>query len=129
MPDQAKYPFQSYMHKPVKADAGSLLDDDTPDVVVMGNSFMQPIYGFADVVSEQLDRPVALTWKVHQFSPYYDMLTFVRSDGFKKQRPKMIVWNFAETDMEVSSDNPGAWGQTAMPPAAFLSDLRKALSA
>ena len=127
--DQSKYPFQRYMHKAIKTEGGGLLDDDTADVVVMGNSFMQPLYGFADVMSQQLNRPVSLMWKVHQFSPYYDMLTYLRSDGFKKQRPKMIVWNFAETDMEVSSDNPGAWGQTAMSPAAFLADLHKALSA
>ena len=127
-PEQSKYPFQSYMvRKPLESGGGGLLDDDAADVVVMGNSFMQPGYGFASSVSAQLNRPVALVWKVHQFSPYYNMLNFVGSDGFKKQRPKVIVWNFAEADMQTPSNDPGAWGQTAMPPATFLSNLRKAL--
>ena len=127
-PDQSKYPFQSYpLRKPAVSGGGDLLDDDTADVVVMGNSYMQPAYGFSDVVSEQLNRPVSLVWKVHQFSPYWNMLNYVRSDGFKKQRPKLIIWDFAETDMETAASNTGAWGQTAMSPAAFVSDLRKAL--
>ncbi len=126
--DQSKYPFQSYMvRKPVET-GGALLDDDTADVVVIGNSFMQPAYGFANVVSEQLNRPVSLLWKVHQFSPYYDLLGLVGSDSFKKQPPKLIVWNFAEVDLETPSNNSGAWGQTAMPPATFLTNLHKALS-
>ena len=128
-PDQSKYPYQSYMvRKVATTGGGGLLDDDAADVVVMGNSFMQPAYGFADVVSEQLNRPVSLQWKVHQFSPYYDMLTYLGSDSFKKQRPKLIVWNFAEIDMETPSNNPGAWGPTAMPPATFMANLQKALA-
>ncbi|WP_158745919.1 alginate O-acetyltransferase AlgX-related protein [Acidisphaera sp. L21] len=127
--DQAKYPYQTYMvRKPVEAaGGGGLLDDDTADVVVIGNSFMQPIYAFANVVSERLSRPVALLWKVHQFSPWYNMLNFVHSDGFKKAPPKLIIWNFAEVDMETPASNPGAWGQTAMSPTAFITDLKKAL--
>ena len=126
--ERSTYPYQSYMvRKPVETGGGGLLDDDVADIVVMGNSFMQPAYGYANVLSEQLDRPVSLLWKVHQFSPYYNMLNFLNSDSFKKQRPKLIVWNFAEADMETPSNNPGAWGPTAMPPAAFMTDLHKAL--
>ncbi len=126
---QAQYPYQSYVVRQPMAAAGGggLLDDDTADTIVIGNSFMQPIYAFSSVVSEQLNRPVSLLWKVHQFSPYYNMVNFVRSDTFKRQPPKIIIWNFAEVDMETPSNNPGAWGQTAMPPAAFMSDLRKTL--
>lgn len=127
-PDQSKYPFQSYMvRKPAETNGGGLLAADAADVIVMGNSFMQPAYGFANLVSEQLDRPVSLLWKVHQFSPYYNMLTYLGSDAFKKQRPKLIVWNFAEVDMETPSNNPGAWGDTVMPPATFMTNLHKAL--
>ena len=128
-PDQAKYPYQSYVvQKPAESGGGGLLDDDTADVVVIGNSFMQPIYAFSSVVSERLNRPVSLLWKVHQFSPYYNLVNLVRSDSFKKQPPKLLIWNFAEVDMETPSNNPGAWGQTAMPPATFLSNLHSALS-
>ena len=130
IPDQSKYPYQSYMvRKPTETGGGGLLDDDAADVIVIGNSFMQPAYGFANVVSEQLNRPVSLFWKVHQFSPYYDLLTYLGSDAFKKQRPKLIMWNFAEVDMETPSNNAGAWGPTVMPPATFMTSLHKALGA
>ena len=128
--ETSKYPFQSYMLRKPFADTGAgLLADDAPDVLVMGNSYMQPVYGFASIVSEQLNRPVELQWKVHQFSPYFNMLNLVRSDRFKKQKPRLIVWDFEESDMETPADNPGAWGQSAMPVSAFLSGLHGALSA
>ncbi len=126
---QAAYPFQHYMvRKPVAAGGSGLLDDDTADVLVIGNSYMQPAYGYASVLSEQLGRPDSLYWKVHQQSLYFTMLAYLKSDSFKKQRPKLVVWNMAEDDFEVTSNNPGAWGQTAMPPTAFLADMKQALS-
>ena len=126
---QASYPFQHYMvRKPASSGGSGLLDDDTADVLVIGNSYMQPAYGYANVLSEQLGRPVSLYWKVHQQSLYFTMLAYLKSDSFKKQRPKLVVWNMAEDDFEITSNNPGAWGQTAMPPTAFLSDMKQALS-
>ena len=128
--DQAKYPFQSYMlRKPVADGGGGLLSEDAADVLVMGNSFMQPVFGFSSVVSEQLNRPVSLAWKVHQFSPYWNMLNLVRSDGFKKQKPRLLIWDFEESDMQTPADDPGAWGQTAMSPTAFLAGMHGALTA
>ena len=128
--EQSNYPFQSYaLRKPAEAAGGALLDDDTADVVVIGNSYMQPVYGYSSVLSEQLGRPVGLFWKVHQMSPYWDMLTYLGSDASKKQRPRLIVWNLEESDLESMSSNPGTWGSTAMAPAAFLSGLQKALGA
>ena len=126
--DQSKYPFQHFpMRKPVAAGGSGLLDDDTADVVVIGNSYMQPAYGYANDLSAELGRPTSLYWKVHQQSLYFTMLSYIRSDGFKKNRPKLIVWNLAEDDMEVSANNPGTWGQTAMQPQQFLSDMKQAL--
>ncbi len=129
-PQQAGYPFQHYMvRRPVTAGGAGLLEDDTADVLVIGNSYMQPAYGYANVLSEQLGRPDTLYWKVHQQSLYFTMLAYLKSDGFKQQRPKLIVWNMAEDDFEVNSNNPGAWGQTAMPASAFLADMKQALPA
>ena len=101
---------------------------DTADVLVIGNSYMQPIYGYANVLSEQLGRPTSLYWKVHQQSLYFTMLAYLKSESFKKQRPKLVVWNMAENDFEVDCNNPGAWGQTAMPVATFLGSLKQALA-
>ena len=125
---QASYPYQHYLvRKPVVAGGGGLLEDDSADVLVIGNSYMQPAYGYANVLSEQLGRPTSLYWKVHQQSLYFTMLAYLKSDSFKKQRPKLVVWNVAEDDFEVNSNNPGAWGQTAMPAPSFLAELKQAL--
>jgi alginate O-acetyltransferase complex protein AlgJ len=124
--EQAKYPFETYYRRePVAGGQASLLEDDVSDTVVIGNSFMQPAYGYAATLSSELNRPVDLVWKVHQYSPYWTILSYLRSDAFKKQRPKLIVWNFEESDMETTADNSGAWGPNAMSPTSFLSDLRQ----
>ena len=127
---QAAYPFQHYMvRKPVAAGGSGLLDDDTADVLVIGNSYMQPAYGYASV-------PIRAAWAPRlallegpisraSISPCWPTY---KSDSFKKQRPKLVVWNMAEDDFEVTSNNPGAWGQTAMPPTAFLADMKQALT-
>ena len=91
---------------------------------MVGNSFMQPAYGYAAVLSQALDRPVGLSWKVHQFSPYWMLLNTLRSDLYKTRRPRLMVWNFEEPDLETPSSTAGAWGQTAMPPETFLTGLR-----
>ena len=128
--DQARYPFQTYYaREPVAANAqAALLDDDVADTVVIGSSFMQPAYGYAATLSSELGRPVDLVWKVHQFSPYWTLLNYFRSPAFKA-RPRLIVWNFQEADMETPSDVAGAWGSTAMPPSEFLASLRRLAAA
>ena len=42
-----------------KADAG-LLDSDPAPVAVVGNSFVQPYFGFSQRLSNKIDRPVSL---------------------------------------------------------------------
>ena len=127
----AKYRPQLYpLHQAVQAAGGSaLLADDTADVLVVGNSFMQPKYGFAAMLSNQLERPVSLTWKVHQSSPYRTLLAALGSDEFRRQKPKLLVWDFEETDMQKMIDESGVWGQNVMAPQAFLSTLRSTVGA
>ena len=57
----AKYRPQSYpVHQMAQTQPGAaLLDDDSADTLLVGNSFMQPKYGFASMLSNQLGRPVA----------------------------------------------------------------------
>jgi alginate O-acetyltransferase complex protein AlgJ len=129
--DRAKYPLQTYlMRKPVEAEGqGALVADDTADVVVIGNSYMQPKYNFSSRLSNQLNRPVSLVWKVHQYGPYRTLLIYLASESFKRQRPKLIVWNFEETDLENLPDRHDAWGQNAMPAQGFMAELHGALGA
>jgi alginate O-acetyltransferase complex protein AlgJ len=128
--EQASYPYESFLARdPVASGGAGLLDDDAPDVVVVGNSFMQPAYGYAATLSAELNRPVGLAWRVHQFSPYWNMLDYLKSPAFKQQRPKLIVWTFHEVDINTPVESPDVWGETAMAPANFLSQLHGLLGA
>ena len=126
--DRSKYPLETYhIHQEATGGAGSLLDDSAGDVVVIGNSFMQPRLGFSAMLSNQLNRPVTLVWKIHQYGPYGTLLSYLTSPSFHQKRPVVIVWNMHETDMTVTSDKKDVWGQNAMAPDAFLTSLRQAV--
>jgi alginate O-acetyltransferase complex protein AlgJ len=127
--DKAKYGKEFYQ---IRNDAdqggGALLEDDTADTVLIGNSYTQPKYQYADYLSVDLNRPVGLTWHVHQYGSYAILLEYLGSKAFKTTRPKLIVWDFEETDMEGPPDRKDFWGEHAMPNEQFLSQLTKAVS-
>lgn len=127
-PETSKYPLETYrICRPVERKGGAdLIEDDTADVVVVGNSFMQPRLGFASMLSNQLNRPVSLSWKVHQFGPYQTLLDYLATDTYRRHKPNLMVWNMHETDMTMPVDARDVWGQNAMQPQAFLSKLQQA---
>lgn len=122
----SKYPSQTYRMREVRHDGGAsaLVEEDNSDALLVGNSFMQPKYGFAAVLSNQLERPVSLVWKVHQSSPYRTLLGALASEQFRRKRPKLLVWDFEETDMVAPTDQAGAWGPNIMSAQSFLTELR-----
>ncbi len=126
-----KYGPQPYhVHQVAQGTGGAgLLDDGPADVLLVGNSFMQPKYGFAPMLSSELGRPVSLTWKVHQSSPYKTLVDALASDQYRKQRPKLLVWDFEETDMGALPDRTDVWGPNALKIDAFLSQLRTTVGA
>jgi alginate O-acetyltransferase complex protein AlgJ len=127
--DRANYPLENYPLRAVQpaAGGGGLLDDAPADVVVVGNSYMQPRFGFSAMLSNQLNRPVQLVWKVHAYGPYQTLLTYFASDAFKRRKPAVIVWNFHETDMIIPSDRKDGWGNNVIAPQLFLDAVRKAV--
>ena len=106
----------------------ALLEDDAADVLLVGNSFMQPRLGFAAMLSNRMNRPVGLFWKIHQVGPYQTLLGSLASESFRRKRPALIVWNFHETDTTFTPDRRDVWGQNAMPAQAFLTKLKQTLS-
>jgi alginate O-acetyltransferase complex protein AlgJ len=127
--EKSKYPGETYSIRRVATAGGAaLVEDDTADTVVIGNSFTQPKYGFSDVISHQLNRPVGLFWKVHQYGPYKTLLDYVSSASFHQHRPRLIIWDFEETDMEAEANRSDIWGQNAMTADAFLSQLKAAVA-
>jgi alginate O-acetyltransferase complex protein AlgJ len=127
--ERAEHPAETYPIRQVLAAKGhaALIEDDTADVVVIGNSYMQPEYNFVPMLSNQLNRPIALFWKVHLVGPYKTMLNYLGSDTFRRQRPRAIVWNFHEIDMEIMPDSQSSWTENAMTGEAFLASVRQAL--
>jgi alginate O-acetyltransferase complex protein AlgJ len=128
--EASKYPVVSYrIHQaPGGEGQASLVEDDSADTVVVGNSYMQPKYGFAAMLSNQLGRPVSLVWRINVFGPYRTLLIYLNSAAFRR-RPKLVVWQFNEFNMGQAADSKGVWGQNAMAPQAFLSEVRRILGA
>ena len=106
----------------------ALLDDDTTDVSIVGTSNVQPRFGFQPVLSNQILRPVGLLWKPNNLGTYFALLEYLKSEDFRRNRPRALVWNLLELDM-VTSTNNSAWGQAAMPAANFLSEIRRLVGA
>lgn len=107
--------------------AAALIEDDSYDTVIVGTSNVQPRFGFQPVLSNQIIRPVGLSWKPNNLGTYAALLDYVRSEAFKRQRPRALVWNHLEQDMASSSSN-SAWGTAAIPAAEFLNQLRRAVA-
>ena len=127
--ERLKYPAESYpVREPLAAQGRTaLIEDEVGDVVVIGNSYMQPRFNFSPMLSNQLDRPVELAWKSHLVGPYKTLLDYLGSKSFQQQRPRVIVWDFHEIDMEIMPDNQSVWGQNAMPADVFLASLQRAV--
>ena len=110
------------------APGAGLLEDDSADVAIVGNSFVQPKYGFQAFLSNQMNRPVSLAWRGNNFGPYFTLVEYLKSPQFKRQRPKMLLWMQLEFDMQ-NMPNSSSWGQNAMTPDAFLGEVRTAVGA
>ena len=121
-------PEQSLIRQILPAEgASALIDDDSYDTAIVGTSNVQPRFGFQPVLSNQLVRPVGLFWKPNNVGTYATLLDYLRSDAFKQQRPRALVWNHLEQDM-VNTTNNSSWGTGAIPPAEFLNQVRRAVA-
>lgn len=107
--------------------ASALIEDDSYDTVVVGTSNMQPRFGFQPVLSNQLVRPVGLFWRPNSVGPSFTLLEYLRSDSFKRQRPRAMLWNLLEQDMLFGTNN-SAWSTSAIPPTDFLNQLRRSVA-
>lgn len=124
---RSRFPFEQFrVRRILGAPQGiGLIDEDGADTVVIGNSFMQTGFGFPPAFSNQLNRAVSLAVQVGRFGPYTTLLNYLKSDLFKNERPRLLVWHFLEGNMEVMPDHNGYWGSAAMPSALFTSELRR----
>lgn len=128
--DRATYP-RSETYRPHRvlpaAGGGGLVEDDSADVAIVGNSYMMPHFGFQPTLSEQLNRPVGLFWKTARFGPYRTLLDYLDSPLFKQSRPKVVVWHLMENGLEYPPSANGWYGEYAMPVPSFQTTLRARL--
>jgi alginate O-acetyltransferase complex protein AlgJ len=116
------------IRKPVTA-GNDLLDSDPAPVAVVGNSFVQPYFGFPQRLSNRIDRPVSLKWNPGDLGPWTTMLQYLQSADFKAQRPAYIVWQFNEAQLQNGPDAAGEWAaQAIMAPAAWRTEVTKLLA-
>jgi alginate O-acetyltransferase complex protein AlgJ len=87
----------------------SLLDEDPAQVHIVGNSFVQPYLGFPQRLSHTLMRPVSLTWKPGNVGPWVTMLSYLESDEYRQNKPRVLIWQLNEARMESGPDAIGAW--------------------
>lgn len=109
--------------------AGELVEEEANDVVIVGNSYMLPQFGFPQMLSNQLDRPVGLALKAQRVGPFRILLDYLGSSQFKAQpRPKLILWHFLEGSADQMPEAKDWWGEGgAMAAPDFLAALGTAL--
>lgn len=112
------------------ADAGGALLEGAPaQVHVVGNSFVQPYLGFTQKLSHELGQPVSLTWNPGHIGPWKTMLDAVEGQEFAQSKPKLIVWQFNEAQLENSPDSAASWdAKSVMANATWRSRLSAALA-
>jgi alginate O-acetyltransferase complex protein AlgJ len=127
---QRQYRLQSYLAPQVASAQGddALIAADSADTVVIGNSYMQPKYGFTAQLSNALNRPVSLFWKIDRYGPFATLTEYLASDLFKSQRPRLIVWNLRESQLEHLPDDDDFYAQNAMSAAALTAAIKTALA-
>jgi alginate O-acetyltransferase complex protein AlgJ len=110
-----------------KADAG-LLDSDPAPVAVVGNSFVQPYFGFSQRLSNKIDRPVSLKWNPGDVGPWATLLQYLKSPEFTGSPPQFVIWQFNEAQLQNGPDAVGEWAaQSIISPAEWNSRVQDAL--
>jgi alginate O-acetyltransferase complex protein AlgJ len=110
-----------------KADAG-LLDNDPAPVAVVGNSFVQPYFGFSQRLSNRIDRPVSLKWNPGDVGPWATLLQYLKSPEFTEGLPQFVIWQFNEAQLQNGPDAVGEWAaQSIINPAEWNARIQGAL--
>lgn len=119
---------EAYVIRAAPKPAAGLLDADPSPVAVVGNSFVQPYFGFPQRLSNKIDRPVALKWNPGDVGPWATILQFVQSAEFTPASVRYVVWQFNEAQIQNGPDAVGEWvPQSISGPAAWLANVTDAL--
>ena len=109
---------------------GSLLDEDASPVHVMGNSFVQPYWGFSQRLAHQLQATTSLTWNPGTIGHWAIALRHAKTQLQGLAKPRGLVWQMNEAQLHVGPDTDGLFDRAGlMPPEEWLSQLKTALNA
>ena len=100
---------ESFAIRKPQTSGGALVDDGPAPVAVVGNSFVQPYFGFPQRLSNSLDRPVFLKWNAGDVGPWVTLLQYVQSREFRSAPPKFVVWQFIEAKFQNGPEATGEW--------------------
>lgn len=126
---RAAYPPERYRVRALPPAQGGLLDGDTAeDVMIIGDSFALPTFGFTPMLSMALNRPVGLFYRTGNHGHFRRLTDYLQGELFRSRRPRAIIILILEGNLEQMPDQAAFFGPNAMPPAQFLSRIREALS-
>jgi alginate O-acetyltransferase complex protein AlgJ len=120
-------PDSYIIRAPAKTMIG-LLDNEPAAVAVIGNSFVQPYFGFPQRLSNAIDRPVSLKWNPGDVGPWETFLQFVQSEDFRKAPPRFLIWQFNEGQMQNGPQAVGEWAAPSISdPASWFVKAKMAI--
>lgn len=100
---------ESYVIRTPAKNGLGLLDAEPAPVAVVGNSFVQPYFGFPQRLSNRIDRPVSLKWNPGDTGPWATLLQYLQSSEFKSAPLNFLVWQFNEAQIQNGPDAVGEW--------------------
>ncbi|MCG2673103.1 twin-arginine translocation pathway signal [Bradyrhizobium sp. GCM10023182] len=119
---------ETYVIRAATKPAAGLLDADPSPVAVVGNSFVQPYFGFPQRLSNKIDRPVALKWNPGDVGPWATLLQYLQSSDFSTASVRHLVWQFNEAQIQNGPDAVGEWAsQGISTPAEWRAKVTDAL--
>lgn len=127
---QSKYPREPLQVRQFKA-SDALLAPPPSQVAVVGNSYANPVFGFAQTVSAKLQRPVDLYWKFGSIGPWRCLAQYLeRLKPENRSQLKTVVWQFSDYMMGSGPDAQGAWGKDNVYASAdeWLSAVKRGLA-
>jgi len=126
--ERARFPMERYRIRAVPPAVGSLLGDDDAgsDVALAGNSFTMPLFGFTPALSAALGRPISLFMRAGNFGHWKMLTEYLSGPIFRNTRPRLLIWQLLEGNMEHMPDQRGYFGANAMAAAEFLRVVRQA---
>ncbi|HRK38863.1 MAG TPA: twin-arginine translocation pathway signal [Burkholderiaceae bacterium] len=109
--------------------ASGLLDDEAAPVHVMGNSFVQPYWGFSQRISNQVQTGAALTWNAGNVGQWAIALKHANEQLKGQRKPSVLVWQMNEAQVHIGPQTAGLFDAASlMAPETWVEQLKLALS-